>query len=88
MDTYGTSEDVPLTKVGLLLGRWIWGGVGESGRAELDTPPFRKERERVGHPGLRFPRRVGVSEYPRSPSAKDRGHPQRQKQILFEDDKQ
>ena len=28
------------------------GGAEESGRALLDTPPFRKERERVGHPEL------------------------------------
>ena len=34
----------------------IWGGVEESGRALLDTPPFRKKRERVGHPDCAAPK--------------------------------
>ena len=32
-------------------GYLICGGVEEGGRALPDTPPFRKGRERVGHPG-------------------------------------
>ena len=31
------------------------GGAEECGRALLDTLPFRKERERVGHPRLCMP---------------------------------
>ena len=39
------------------------------------TPVFHKERERVGHPVLWLTCGVGSESRPRSPSARDRGHP-------------
>ena len=35
---------------GQVSGGWVFATVEESGRALRDTPPFRKVRERMGHP--------------------------------------